>query len=545
MKFLHRVILLALIASASFADVHRTCGTTRLLNHLRGHSTQIKKNEPLARATSTACTDNDLYDSVYTRTTPHFEIFYTLMGPHQTTIAFVDTLAGALEYAWDFHVQKNGMRPPLGETTTFQYQKKVTSGLYPVEVIDIDLLRNTGYLIGGACHGCFGITIPASSGEASLLLIDNDFRYTPEYNPLKDTLSVNGKNCSYNIASEELRNSAYGYSYADRWEEGIRVTTAHELYHAIQFRYLDMNRYWTFWFEASASGVEEIVRPDINDYISYLSSMSNLVGTPLDSMYEDYGAGILFIYLYNHVNKKADRYIWESFSQRPAKPFHYHLDDFAQKNGLSADSLFHDFTVRLSVAGKNSSLTDSSFWINGDQSRWPEFRHTPTSQLYRSPHLQPLSYQFYAGGKPDLSDYNGKASVATVTGNQYSIQYLASINSVDSAYIAIQNNPNIDSVLWILSRFDTEEKLPHLVTDSTLRAFPTPWRNGTLCFTPLPYDKEFIEIRNRRGNLVSKEKYSGNTLCIEEVRVKKLMAPGVYRFRVGNSGKTRNFIIVY
>ena len=78
-----------------------------------------------------------------------------------------------------------------------------------------------------------------------------------------------------------------------------------------------------------------------------------------------------------------------------------------------------------------------------------------------------------------------------------------------------------------------------------LRAYPTPWRNGALCFTPLPRDKDYIEIRNRRGNLVKKVKYENHTLCMDEAEVKSLMVPGVYRFRVENSGKLKDFIIVY
>ena len=78
-----------------------------------------------------------------------------------------------------------------------------------------------------------------------------------------------------------------------------------------------------------------------------------------------------------------------------------------------------------------------------------------------------------------------------------------------------------------------------------MRAYPTPWREGPLCFTPLPYNKDYIEIRNRRGNLITKIKYNSSTHCIDEREVKSLLVPGVYRFRIGNSGKLKDFIVVY
>jgi len=45
--------------------------------------------------------------------------------------------------------------------------------------------------------------------------------------------------------------------------------------------------------------------------------------------------------------------------------------------------------------------------------------------------------------------------------------------------------------------------------------------------------------------LITKIKYGSSTHCIDEREVKSLMVPGVYRFRIGNSGKLRDFIIVY
>ena len=80
----------------------------------------------------------------------------------------------------------------------------------------------------------------------------------------------------------------------------------------------------------------------------------------------------------------------------------------------------------------------------------------------------------------------------------------------------------------------------------TLRAYPIPWRGtSNLCFTPLPESRKFIEIRNGRGDLVLREPYTKTTHCIDADRVRTKMAPGVYRFRAGSSGKMQKFLIVY
>lgn len=541
------------IAALAFCSIFvtpadaRTCGTMQAVQHQKNLRTAaFQKPKAEARATTTLCTADDFYDSVYTRQTEHFQIFYTLNGPHQTTEEFIDTLAKDAEFAWKFHTAEMNLLPPIGTNFTHHYKQEVKGSLYPIEVIDIDMLRDTKLILGGACHGCFGITYPSDEiPEASELLIDNDFLYTPSRGAITDTVSVSGKSCAYPRATEALRNEQHQYSYAEQWSNALRVTTVHELYHAVQLRYLDMYQYWTFWFEASASGVEEIAVPDIDDYFSYLPSMSRAVGTPLDQMIEDYGAGILFVYLYNHVHKNTDKFIWEGFAKKPNSSFQNQLNAFAKQKNISADSLFHDFAVRLSFAGTRSGFLDSTELIGSDEKQWPNFKYVYNSGLSDAPIVKEFSYKFYNNSKLNLENFKGKASSILYKGKEAEIIHLASSNTADSVSTILESNPSIDSVAWILSHFANEDILPTIIVDSTLRAYPTPWRGGSLCFTPLPHSKNFIEIRNRRGDLITREKYSSVTHCIEESRIKELMVPGVYRYRVGSSGKTKDLLIIY
>ena len=545
-------ILLFLLCSTTTAIAQHACGTAQVLRNLleQRNGSPIKElvSKPtLALTSSDACTIEDYYDEILTQTSEHLQIFYTLDGPHKATQEYIDSLSKHLEYAWNFHVKKTGMLPPLGISKSFHYQQDVFPGLYPVEVLDIDLIRDSKSLFGanGACHGCYGLTIPFDSTQ-STLIIDNDFRCTPRSNATKASVHYNGKECFYEEATQDLTNSAHGYSYSTEWNQGLRVTAAHELYHAIQLRFLDFQKLYKipFWFEASAMGIEEVVAPDVDDYFNYLSKFSNSIGISFDNLSEDYGPGLFFMYLYKFVDKGFDKSIWESFSSEPSKPFQHHLAKYTKKHKLSADSLFHSFAVKLSFTGSRAPLVDSNFWINNDQPRWPEFKTVEQAGDFEPYSLNELSYRFYSNGKPDLSKFTGKSSAVSISDNRYSLRFLPNTNSVDSVYIE-STSSSADSIIWILSRFTEVDPIPTVFKDSTLRAFPTPWRHGHLCFTPLPQDKEYIEIRNRRGNLVEKIKYDNYTLCLDESKVKSLMVPGVYRFRAGNSGKLKDFIVIY
>lgn len=539
-RLIASVLLLFVFASQLFAANH--CGTVKFVQQRKLNPT-FSKTIGQARQSSRPCNSSDYFDSVYTRKTEHFQIFYTLEGPHKTTEEYVDSLEVYAEDAWDFHTKKMDMKTPLGTATSLYYQQKVEKNLYPIEVVDIDLMSKLTHILGGGiCNGCFGLTVPDFDNiEASVLLLDNDFKYT-EYNGPKDTLNVGDKQCPYNIATEELENTFHHYSYVEHWDKALKVTMIHELYHAVQFRYLDID-HMTLWFEASASGIEEIAAPEIDDYYSYLANLFKKMGTSYNSLNEVYGVGIFFIYLYKHVDPKSDKFIWENFAKYPNQSFEKQFSDFATKKNLSAEALFHDFSTRLAFSGKKSSFVDSSYWITSDQKTWPEFKFFANeTDDYFDPSIDEFTYKFYTSGEPNLENFRGTVSAVLFSGQDASIYKLKNSNSV-SSILAVNNS--VDSIAWIFSRFTGNSLAPTPATDSTLHAYPTPWRHGNLCFSPLPQNKKFIEIRNRRGDLIVREPYDGIVHCMDEEEVKHLMLPGVYHFRAGSSGKAKPFLIVY
>jgi hypothetical protein len=102
-----------------------------------------------------------------------------LEGPHATTEAYIDTLLVDLEKAWNFYIIKLGYQKPVPATLTWHFQKKPDTGLMPVEILELSLIRDNHLVYQGFCEGCMGSTfLPDDNQEhASEIFLDNDFYY--------------------------------------------------------------------------------------------------------------------------------------------------------------------------------------------------------------------------------------------------------------------------------------------------------------------------------------------------------------------------------
>jgi hypothetical protein len=554
-----------LVAGIVPAQAHK-CGTAfaiqnRLQNQKHkaagGSAARVLPAQTFAKSIAN-CDAHEYYDSVYTRETEHFQIFYTLgEGPHATIPEFIDSLASSLEDAFYFHTKTMGMRTPQGIDTTSHYQMPVKKGLYPIEVAEINFLRDPQSVLGATrCNGCYGVTYPDTADHnKSAIIIDNDFMFITQFPTQTASIDKGEKSCTYPLSTETLYNHAHGYSYSENWANAIRVTAFHEMFHAIQLRYADVYLYGGYWVEASATANEEIGAPDIDDYFLYVPDFIRSTAIPLDEISDEYSISVLYLYLYKHVDQHFDKEIWELFAKNPKSSFNGNLKKILEKRNLSVDSVFHDFATKLALSGEKANTVDSSLWLWKDQPRWPapepmsmaEYRrrHRISDETVErfEPDTTLFAFSFYAGGSPIVDSYKGKATALVFKGDRTDIRDIANTSSLDSintdAFYA-------DSIMWVFSRFDNPRRIPEIVQDSTLRAYPIPWRGtSNLCFTPLPESRKFIEIRNGRGDLVLREPYTKTTHCIDADRVRTKMAPGVYRFRAGSSGKMQKFLIVY
>ena len=551
--------LIALVALCFFVAATNThayggdCGTMHVFENFIKKQKQLKnkgqtsvKHEPQYVDSEEKCKVEDFYDTVYTIETPHFQVMYVLTGPHATTKPFADSTAAILEDAWDFYINQHKMHTPKGPTISHHFRQTIKQGLYPVEIIDINQVREKIFDSSG-CAQNFAITYPFDINGSSEIFMENDFYATCSRYGDNDTIFVHGDTCTYPKTKIPLPNLTHNYSYTEEWAKGLRVTIFHEFYHAIQLTYLDLNLNFSFWFEASATGFEEITNPEIDDYIKYIPELFSNMGYPLSEDTSNYGASTLFLYLYLHVSKDLDRLIWESYHANPTKNFEYQLESALKKFKYDADSIFHDYTVRLSFSGSRAATTNKKNWIIEDQPKWPEAPFFNQDSI--NPNIKSLAFEFYnipqnytGPYAVDFTNFIGKASIVVYNDGKASIYKIASNKTLDSLTATLATS---DSSVWIFSRLGKSESIPISNSSAAPHAFPVPWRNGPLCFAPLPKDKKFIELRTRRGDLISQEKYEGTSYCLQEDQVKSMMAPGIYRFRVGNKGKTTSFMIIY
>ena len=559
LRYFSHLQLIALVALYFFIAVTYThayegkCGTMHAFEEVIKKQKQIKnkdqtnvKHEPKYDDYEEKCKAEDFYDTVHTIETPHFQVMYVLTGPHATTKKFADSTAAIFESAWNFYINQHKMHTPKGPTISHHFQQAVKQGLYPVEIVDINQIwKNDTLFRGTGCDKNFAITMPF--GNASEIFMENDFYWTCSWYGDNDTIFVHGDTCTYPKTKNPLLNLSHNFSYTDEWAKGLRVTIFHEFYHALQLTYLNLEVNFSFWFEASATGFEEITNPEIDDYIRYIPELFGNMGYPLSEDTSNYGASTLFLYLYLHVSKDLDRLIWESYSANPTKNFEYQFESALKKFKYDADSIFHDYAVRLSFAGERTKTTNKKNWINEDQPKWPEAPFFNQNSI--SPNIKSLAFEFYnipqnytSPYTVDFTNFIGKASIVVYNDGKASVYKITNNKTLDSLTTTLAAS---DSSIWIFTRLGKSENIPISNSNSAPHAFPVPWRNGPLCFAPLPKDKEFIEIRTRRGDLISQEKYEGTTYCLQEDQVKSMMAPGIYRFRAGNKGKTTSFIVIY
>jgi hypothetical protein len=181
----------------------------------------------------------DLSDSYGTT---HFLIHYTTTGSDSVYQPGIDSLAGiprhvtrvadVFEHVWNIEIESLGYQAP---PTDF--------GSGGDDRYDIYLV-NLGY-------GYFGFTAQDSVigyKAASFIELESNFAESPTYN--------------------------------SRPLDAVKVTAAHEFFHAIQFGYDafefdapnpdDPNTYKPWWYEASSTWMENVVYNSIKDYIGYL-----------------------------------------------------------------------------------------------------------------------------------------------------------------------------------------------------------------------------------------------------------------------------------
>ncbi len=129
---------------------------------------------------------------------------------------------------------------------------------------------------------------------------------------------LSGREKAYTGYSE-IHHTLQGYSFYTQGDEALKVTCVHELFHVFQvgIGIWDLNK--DMWFyETSATWIEEFIYPDVNDYFQYVERYLSNWGDPVyDYIYDNV---TWLIYLNNQYGNNSVGDIWNTIKTRSVWP---------------------------------------------------------------------------------------------------------------------------------------------------------------------------------------------------------------------------------
>ncbi|MGL1901746.1 MAG: hypothetical protein OCC49_06395 [Fibrobacterales bacterium] len=366
-------------ASSYFYDSsHYHDSPTSFSMSVANMSTKVSRTQRL-------CTHIDFNDSVYSFETEHFVLYYTRTGIHKiagstdnTYEKYLDTMGVKLEQAYRFYTDSLNLLISKAYPTSYQYDKPAIPGKYTIEIVDIHHLRSdkrTDLEDSIQFAAIYGFVVPNREDfNYTHMFVENDYFYT-RVNTAETLYNSPQGVCSYyESTNNPILSISNGttVSYATEKEKAFDVTVVHELYHAFQFNYEKNFETLHFWFEASATGMEEILSPEINDYWQYTSSLFDSPDSSIltTNRKHEYGQGLFLHYLLNRFTNDIEKQIWDHRAANPGTPidetFEYVL---TTHHNTSFNAVYNDYSARLLFTGLRSSSDPAPF--NPDMSHFP------------------------------------------------------------------------------------------------------------------------------------------------------------------------------
>jgi hypothetical protein len=274
----------------------------------------------------------------------HFRVHYDTSGYHAPDPEdldlngipdYVDSTLVYLEHAWDLQVNQLGYDPPMDDN--------------------------------------------GEGGGDEIDLYIKEYGSTAYYGVSKAVNKVNGSSSAYIEMDSNFKES----QYASKGYDAVRITTAHEFFHVIQFRYsYDLTLSW--WMEQSAVWMEEREWDDVNDYLAYLPYFFNYKSYALDSNTGNYkyGAAIWAIYLAKKFGDDQIKWIWKQI----------------ESTGKLSISVFDE----VIPAGLGEAYREFMVWNYFTNDRANTFDFFPDSDMFDNY----MGMDYRADFSPTLVDFN-------------------------------------------------------------------------------------------------------------------------------------------
>ena len=261
---------------AESAPVALRCGTPYLLQAMDAASELSTEHQRLKLVQRRPSTQHSLL-------TPsgHFRVHYDTEGSDAVDPTdddangipdYIDLAATVLDSTWELEVEQLGYNPPPSD-----------DGLGGGEEYDVYFVELGGTVYGWAIPDISGVTT-----TPSYLKIDNNF-------------------------------TDLGYRQTSGLD-ALRVTIAHEFHHAIQFGYY-ARADGCWWQESTATWMEEVAYPHIDDYLQYLPHFLDEPYRALNFGACDneriYGSAIFSHFLDQYYGPALESLIQEDLQQHP------------------------------------------------------------------------------------------------------------------------------------------------------------------------------------------------------------------------------------
>ncbi len=240
----------------------------------------------------------------------NFKIHYTTSpGAHQTTEEFAREAALAFDKAWQVEVEEMGYPPPPPD--------------YGVDGSEYDVyIQNVAE---------YGWTYP-----------EQPIPETPESDWI-----------TYIVVDND-----YSRGFYTKGLDGLRVTAAHEFFHAIHFGIREPFREPTatadvFYYEVSATWMEDVVWDAINDYYNYLTHFFTSTAQPFNSTdgRREYGMAVWNHFVAKRMGSDAIRDSWLAMKTLRAVPA---INQALTARGLTFEDALAEFALWNAFTGNRA-----------------------------------------------------------------------------------------------------------------------------------------------------------------------------------------------
>ncbi len=250
---------------------------------------------------------------------------------HNSIPDYIDSCIFYFEYAYQTEVVNSGFRKPISDSG------RGGDNLYDVYILN---------LVDGD-YATYGYTtaedlIENGNGvfiSNSHIIIDNN------YSPHDSIIVGNNKQAAFKTTGIN----------------GLRITSAHEYNHAIQYSYGIPDQYGSLLMEMTSTWMEYYVHSDIQDFVQYLTELFNSISEfplTINTPQNGYRWSVYFQYLQKIYGINFIEKIWEGISQ--GKLFFNVLDTLLQQNNSNIKDNWKEFVPWLYFTS-NRSLDSTYF----------------------------------------------------------------------------------------------------------------------------------------------------------------------------------------